>query len=165
MFNNIITRLVTKMLILFFPLAVVQVCFLGCDSNVRQVETVTGQVTFNGKPLADAQVSFYPKNPDGFVAVGTSLADGKFTLVTPGTTKPGAVRGEYYVTVTKIIGLDDNGNPLTPETTPEDIRKGIRIPKRVSAIPEKYGQSEKALLEATVVRGKNSFLFKLDDKP
>jgi hypothetical protein len=140
------------------------VCFSGCGDGSRRVEPVSGKVSLNGKPLADAQISFHPKNPDGFVAVGTTQSDGMFTLVTPGTTKSGAVVGEYHVAITKIVAVDDNGQPLTPETTSEDITKGIIIPKRISVLPDKYGQPDKSPLEANVVRGKNSFQFDLDDK-
>jgi hypothetical protein len=139
-------------------------CFSACGDNSRRVESVIGQITFNGSPLADAQIVFHPKDPNGFAAVGTTQEDGKFTLVTPGTTKAGAVAGNYRVGVTKIVALDDNGKPLTPETTTEDIRLGKRTPKRVSVLPEIYGQPEQSPLEAVVVRGKNTFQFDLSDK-
>ncbi|MDR1923503.1 MAG: hypothetical protein LBQ66_03930, partial [Planctomycetaceae bacterium] len=37
-------------------------------------------------------------------------------------------------------------------------------PKMQSVIPEKYGQLDKPLLDAVIVKGKNEFLFELDDK-
>jgi hypothetical protein len=76
--------------------------------------------------LADVQVSFHPKKSDGLVAVGTTQSDGMLTLVTSGTPKSGAVSGEYYVVITKIVAVDDNGQP------------------------------NKSLLEAIIVRGKKS---------
>jgi hypothetical protein len=160
MFNKI----VIKYSFLFLSLLMLFVCFSGCGHNSRLVESVTGQITFNGSPLADAQIVFHPKDPNGFAAVGATQEDGKFTLVTPGTTKSGAVIGDYHVTVTKIIAIGDNGKPLTTETMPEDIRLGKRTPKRVSVLPEKYGQPDQSPLEAAVVRGKNTFQFDLSDK-
>ncbi|MDR2641929.1 MAG: carboxypeptidase-like regulatory domain-containing protein [Planctomycetaceae bacterium] len=157
MFSNIVIKNLFTLLLLLTLL----VCFSGCSNSSRQVESVTGHVTFNGSPLADAQIVFHPKKTNGFAAVGTTQADGTFTLVTPGTTKAGAVVGDYRVSVTKIVAMDDNGKPLTPETTPEDIRKGTRIPQRVSVLPEKYGQPDQSPLEAVVVRGKNTFQFDL----
>jgi hypothetical protein len=157
MFDNVMIKYV-------FTFSVLLVNVLGCGNNNRWVESVTGRIMFNDSPLADAQVVFHPKAADGFVAVGTTQSDGTFTLVTPGTTKSGAVIGDYRVAITKIVAVDDNNHPLTPETTPDDVRKGIRIPKRISALPEKYGQPDQSTLEAVVVCGKNTFQFDLSDK-
>jgi hypothetical protein len=160
MYNNITVRYSIQ----FILLLILLFCFFGCGNNGRKVESVTGQVMFNGIPLRDAQICFLPKKPDGFAAVGETDADGKFTLITPGSAKPGVIQGEYYVVITKNIAVDDYGKPLTPETTPKDVLEGARIPKLMSLIPEKYGQPNKSPLDATVVSGKNTFLFELSNK-
>jgi hypothetical protein len=154
--------------IFFLPLMVL--CLLaGCDQS-RRVEYVAGTVMYNDSPLADAQISFSPQSPDGFTAVGSTNADGTFTLITPGAKKTGAVCGKYNVLVFKTIAVDENGKALLPETRPEakpfdmaGSEKSIPIPKTQSVIPTKYGLSDAPLLQATVVKGKNMFRFELSD--
>ena len=65
---------------------------------------VSGTVTLDGKPLADAAVGFFA-DVGGTPAVGTTDAQGKFTL---STHKPGdgATQGQNVVTVSKQSNLD-----------------------------------------------------------
>jgi hypothetical protein len=67
---------------------------------------VSGRVTLNGLPLADAYVSFQPigdkdhGNP-GPGSFGKTDADGRFTLRTVGGQRTGAVIGKHRVTIRK----------------------------------------------------------------
>jgi hypothetical protein len=156
----------------FFVLLVLPL-ITGCNGQGHQVESVTGKVTYKGEPLSDAQISFHPKGSGGFVAVASTGTDGTFTLVTAGAIKPGAIIGEYNVLVTKVIAVDTNGRPLKEDTALEEQRpqkpqmesESTSVnhprPKMQSVIPEKYGQLDKPQLQATVVKGKNNFLFEL----
>jgi hypothetical protein len=60
---------------------------------------VTGQVTMDGEPLANALVSFTPVE-GGAAAVGTTDASGNYSLVSLG--KKGAVIGQHTVSVTTV---------------------------------------------------------------
>lgn len=76
----------------------------GCSGDRFPVLPVSGTVTFNGKPLANATISFEPvaKNDDGVageISVGRTDAKGHFTLTTTGG-KPGAVIGSHRVRIT-----------------------------------------------------------------
>lgn len=89
-------------------LLVPAVCGCGGDGvKVLPTEPVSGTVTLDGTPVADATVIFSPSNAQGkdvFAATATTDAQGKYTLVTsfsPSVDKEGAVAGEYAVTVTK----------------------------------------------------------------
>lgn len=83
----------------------------GCGSKPSNLTTipVSGLVTYKDAPVEGAVVSFLPKTTGaaaavGFVASGTTNAEGKYKLYTyESAAKPltGAVPGEYTVTITK----------------------------------------------------------------
>jgi hypothetical protein len=76
---------------------------VGCGNNNGLVP-VSGKVTLDGKPLVDAAVGFFA-DAGGVPAVGTTDAEGNFTLTTQ---KPGdgATPGQNVVTVTKQSNLN-----------------------------------------------------------
>lgn len=76
----------------------------GTTSSGPKTVPVSGTVTLNGKPLADAEVRFIC---DGFASFGQTGDDGYFELV------QGAVPGENTVTVSKIEGGE--GIELNPD--------------------------------------------------
>ncbi|MDR1289812.1 MAG: hypothetical protein LBK06_01275 [Planctomycetaceae bacterium] len=145
----------------------------GCGKAGHEVYPATGKILYQGKPLGDAQVSFHPLDSSGFVASAITEPDGTFSLLTTGATKNGAIAGEYNVLVSKIIAVDNNGNPIkdtqeNPQSKApqmaESSTQSVQRPKMKSAIPEKYAQIEKPLLKATVEKKQNNYLFELDDE-
>jgi len=121
---------------------------VGCSgSGLPDTARVTGLVTYKGKPVAEAQVSFIPAR--GRPASGATGTDGRFTLT---TFRPndGALLGEHTVTIAK--------------TVPVAGQEGAPYAKRQSVIPEKYGNLRKSPLKATVTaKGPNEFNFDLMD--
>ncbi|MDR1958554.1 MAG: hypothetical protein LBQ54_05875 [Planctomycetaceae bacterium] len=163
---------IAKYGILFLP---VFLGMTGCREQGHPVEFVTGKVMYKGEPLSQASVSFHPKTSNGYVAVAETKADGTFTLITAGAAKSGALAGEYHVLVTKVIAVDKNGKPIAEEAVPEQrstrpqmeavpADAAFQRPQMQAVIPEKYGRLDKPLLDAVVVKGKNEFLFELDDQ-
>ncbi|MCS6864708.1 MAG: carboxypeptidase-like regulatory domain-containing protein [Gemmataceae bacterium] len=78
----------------------------GCGGNHGPELPVSGSVTLDDKPVADALVRFFPdKDTDptssGHGRTGT---DGKF-IVTSGTGKKGLAPGRYKVTVNKAVNV------------------------------------------------------------
>src|SRR3954452_23234255 len=79
------------------PLGIV----LGCSNSSRPPRyPVTGTVTYQGKPLAGAVITFVPTGADGEAASAFSDADGKYALTT-WEAGDGARPGEYRVKVSK----------------------------------------------------------------
>ena len=74
-------------------------CSGGDAAKHVAVFKVTGTVTFQGKPLAQAIVTFSPKEGQP-VAFGTTNDKGEFTLTTY-TAGDGAAAGSYGVLVSK----------------------------------------------------------------
>ncbi|HJZ58381.1 MAG TPA: DUF4198 domain-containing protein [Gemmataceae bacterium] len=106
------------------------VAALGCGGGPYKVAPVSGTVTLDGKPLANAWVTFMPvgtkDNPDpGPTAAGKTDAQGKFTLaIEPG--RPGAVVGKHKVAINSAGGDEkggdrDAGGPRGPREKLPDV--------------------------------------------
>lgn len=96
-------------------------CLMGCGPgaskppDLGETVKVTGVVTLDGKPLADAGVKFHPLSDKGFQgATGMTDAEGKYELgmiIGAKDRKPGVVPGKYKVTVSRWRLKDDR--PMT----------------------------------------------------
>lgn len=134
----------------------------GCSGrDLPETIPVTGQVTYQGKPLVDAQIGFIPKQEGSGAhpARGRTDERGAFELTTyfgPQDELSGATPGDYIVTVQKH---DVPGDPV--EVQKMFFKNPGMVPK--SLLPAEYGDPGKSELTATVVEdGDNSFEFKLE---
>lgn len=134
----------------------------GCSGrDLPETVPVSGTILHDGKPLADAEIGFVPKQEDSGAhpAHGRTDESGVFTLKTyfgPKDEVSGATPGEYTVTVQK------RDIPPDPAELQKMFQKNPQmIPK--SLLPDKYGSPATSNLEATVAKGEeNSFEFKLE---
>ena len=123
---------------------------VGCGR--ADMGRVSGVVTFGGKPVADAVVSFRPQNRP--MAFGRTDAAGRFTLNTY-SKGDGAVKGVNRVRIEPWIP----GPNSFPE--PGQSPRPWKEPERPD-IPKKYRQEETSGLEVEVIAGKrNEFTFEL----
>ncbi|MBQ7813863.1 MAG: carboxypeptidase regulatory-like domain-containing protein [Thermoguttaceae bacterium] len=140
------------LLVALATLAVLPAC-----SNAIKTEGVYGVVTYNGEPLADANVKFIPSDSTGSQSVGKTNEKGEYKLQTLlGAADAGTTPGEYKVTV-DCVEPYETGNMIE--------ENGTEIPetKVRSVIPETYGRPETSGLTATVVEGDNVINFELTD--
>jgi hypothetical protein len=75
---------------------------LGCGSGSSKLAPVSGKVTLDGQPLADATVIFQPEGggPDaGSGSQGKTNANGEFTLRQLNSDRDGAVAGKHRVMI------------------------------------------------------------------
>jgi hypothetical protein len=109
---------------------------------------VSGVVTLDGQPVANAGVMFLPVDK-GPACGGTTNADGKFDIMT--TNRRGVAPGPYHVTVTKREvsgrGMFDTAGPKTSTTR--------------WIVPERYSNVSSSKLEADVKPGAHDFVFEL----
>ena len=137
-----------------FSVAIACFCvlvFVGCSDGRLPTEHVTGTVTLDGQPLADAQIFFNPVE-GGIPAHGWTNEQGVYliTAMQGGGTGAGTVPGDYVVTVTKIeVTLAPDGESGT--TT--------------HLLPPIYRVTDQSPLRATVVKGRNRFDFELQSVP
>jgi hypothetical protein len=102
----------------------------GCHSQTKIVP-VSGKVTLDGVPLANATVSFQPagvegKNEIGVASVGTTNEKGEFTLRTT-TGAPGAEVGKHEVLIVCVDGGDPDSDAPRPRGKPRPVNK---VPKK-----------------------------------
>ena len=119
-------------------------CLAGCgQESASGVHPVRGRVLYNGRPAANAQVTFHPLGDtkrDTVRAVGTADEQGYFSL-TSFKDGDGAAAGEYQVTV--VWYLARPARPGSEETV------------SFNYLPGKYAQVETSRLTATVTPGAN----------
>jgi hypothetical protein len=107
----------------------------GCS---RDVVPVSGRVTKDGKPLADAVITFQPLansktgRPAATGSVGRTDAEGRFALRLIDPDRLGALIGDHVVTIgTAKEGAD--GGAASEERLPpawHDGSKRFRVPER-----------------------------------
>jgi hypothetical protein len=116
----------------------------GCSrESGNRVQPVHGRVLYNGKPVANAQVTFHPVGDvkrGAIRPVGKVDDQGNFTL-TSFKDGDGAPLGEYQVTV--VWYLARQTRPGSDETVSANY------------LPVKYANVETSQLTATVTAGSN----------
>jgi hypothetical protein len=132
---------------------------LGCGDGEDARLPVSGLITLDGQPLADAKITMMPK--DGRrVANAITNESGRFESATTFSSGDGALIGSHYVAIT----------PKTPPPMPGDeiSSPGVKPAmgaKYVAPIPAQYGKPKESGLEADVARGSdNDFSFELESK-
>ena len=118
----------------YLPFLIVALLFsaVGCG---RSTAPVSGRVTLDNKPLANATVIFTPdsteRNP-GPGSRGKTDADGKFALDLLTGEGKGAIPGKHVVSITGYDGDDvvpSSGSDMKP------FRKAI-VPRRYNVLSE-----------------------------
>jgi len=116
----------------------------GCGGGPK-LYPVTGTITMNGEPLADAAVQFLPNSTDGSAlpAEGMTGPDGKYTLLTGA--ESGAAAGTYQVAVTKAGDVSSSAFPDDPSMAlmaPDGA--GAKKKKATKGGPIEYTETEPA---------------------
>ena len=135
---------------------------VGCQPGGPKERTypVTGVVTLNNEPVADAAVTFHPAG-SGKLAVGKTDASGKFTLTTTETGQSGAVPGRYRVTVAKYVSPEQPAAAAPAEEYQEEETETTPAPAQ-NVLPAKYADPGTSGFEVEVKAGENSFTFALE---
>lgn len=133
---------------------IVSTCVLmmvGCGSS-SPYAPVSGIVTIDGEPLAEASVAFHPK-AGGRPAYGLTRADGSYEL-TAIERGDGALIGEHRVTITAVkVEQSEKAKAMAEELGSLSSAMPMPKPKEVWLAPESYSQVENSGLTFTVERG------------
>jgi hypothetical protein len=131
---------------LVLPLAMF--CLLaGCGPSRPGTVPVSGRVTWQGKPIVEGRITFYPAT--GRPATAAIGSDGVYHLRTF-QGNDGAVLGKYCVTIEakRVSGLK------LPKSVEQEMREGfasdVQEPKVEWLVPEKYSQQSTSPLTAEV---------------
>lgn len=170
-----------------FAALLIAVAAVGCGKKRSGLVTypVTGTVTYNGKAVSGANISYTTTNPDAPRAGATTDSDGKFSLTTyvsPTEILKGAPPGDYQVVIVKAPEPEKPSGASDQDmaTATNDQRSEMLLkqwasqqarthdPKQKAkpkpAIPERYAKAETSGLKQTVVSGTNDPVeFKLTD--
>ena len=140
----------------------------GCGDGGPKLAKVTGVVTFDGKPFANAYVSFQPIasgdniNP-GPGSVGRTDEQGKFRLFTDRLGE-GAVVGTHRVRITIVPGhgtrVEESNALGTPDDAPGAGAKGSTM--ELDPIPLEW--NEKSNVQFEVKAGTNEANFHIETK-
>lgn len=138
-------------------LAICVVFVCGCGKSkgppkVAQIP-VTGTVTLDGQPLADADVFFFP--PEGRGAfMGRTKADGSYQLEGVAGSKA-VCKGQCSVRISRMLKPD--GTVAGPDEPPA-------MSDATESLPEKYSSQTEPTLTADVPEGGGKFDFDLKSK-
>lgn len=131
-------------------LAAWMITAVGCSSSDKpSLAEVTGTLTKNGNPFADALVEFYPEANAG-ASYGTTDAAGNFKLSYT-TGDPGAAIGKHTV---KVIGGHMVGGAATPASKTAADEEGAEFAVMTdpnSAAARSAGPKEPIILAAEVM--------------
>jgi hypothetical protein len=147
--NSVDRRAVARPGVRFLAVALVGLVPLACGPTGPEMATISGKVTYNGKPVPKGTITFIPVAQGGRNAVGVIASDGSYALQTE---KPGdgALLGDYNVT---ISAHDEAVLDYIPSKPVE--------PKLLA--PAKYENPKTTDLKATVKRGASPVNFDLKD--
>ena len=151
--------------IFVIPLAVL--FFAGCSGESKKrppMAKVSGKVSYKGKPVTDASVTFIMEGSPR-VATGQTDASGNFKLTTFDT-NDGAFIGTHKVTVVKIASVA--GNKAPEALKPEDLAKmskdgSLQKSLKTEGIPQKYADVKTTTLKYTIEPGSNEKAIELED--
>ncbi len=113
------------MRLLSFSCVLLIAVFAGCEPPPPQTIPVTGVVTLDGAPCADAVVTFIPiEETQGNGGAGYTDAAGKFTAQLhdgqTGKGPPGLLPGKYKVLINKSVNADGTPAVRDPNVAPID---------------------------------------------
>jgi hypothetical protein len=133
---------------------------VGCGGPETEPPVpVSGKITFKGKPVDGAQVTFLSKaQTGGRSASGRTGADGTFKLTTF-KTDDGALPGEYAITVSKSTATTSQETDVAKGVYGADYgammdaaAKGTPVAEASSELPVKYASAAESGLARSVAK-------------
>lgn len=142
--------------------------FAGCGSS-SPYAPVSGVITLDGKPVAEASVAFHP-NAGGRPAYALTGEDGAYAL-TSVQRGDGALIGSHSVTVTAVEIIEsEKAKAMREQYKAEELGSLVEAmpippPKEVWLVPQRYSDKKSSGLEFTVESGENTANFDLKGAP
>ena len=126
---------------------------VGCGQSV----TVSGKVRFDGKPLPEGSIRFFPAKGTPGDGAAAKIVEGDYLIPVDSNLRPGT----YSV---MIVALKETGKwAYSPDIVPVEFGgtgKREKYKERVQYIPEKYNYS--TTLQVVLDQPANSADFQLD---
>ena len=132
----------------------------GCGgSGIGGTSPVSGTVTYNGQPVADASITFIYDDQNTRPATAASGPDGRYELMT--LESKGALPGKGTVLVRKT----DMPAELTKTQTMDEAaaQANVPLPTPKDLLPTKYGDPVNSPLKFEIKSGSNTIDLPLAD--
>jgi hypothetical protein len=140
-----------------FALALVSLAIAGCGgskADLPPVVPVSGTVTLDGKPLANAGIVFIPVGQTrGGTCSGATDDNGRYEL-TDRDGRKGTTVGEFKVTCNKWVMPDGKDFPRDSKVSP--LESNAR-----ELLPPRYSNEAQTQLKATIPEGGKTVDFEL----
>lgn len=138
--------------------------FPGCGTpkvEAPQTYPVSIKIAHRGQPVDGASVTLVPQEPSGRGASGVTDASGVAKMGLPGLAD-GAVPGKYWVSVSKVEGVQSDPNMSAEEFYKQQESKPAAAPSSPEhLLPVKYLSAQSGGLECTVQEQQDQ-LFEFD---
>lgn len=168
---NLLANIASSILAASVLIVVVALVSNG-DDELDKRYTVSGTITYKGKPLPKGIIAFVTDNPDGRCASGM-IEDGKYQLTTQ-SSDDGAFPDTYLVTINDIVidrvfveaeskklAAMDNFELQPGMIDPAEQAKALR--NAANSVPTKYASAATSGLKAEVKASPNKIDFELTD--
>ena len=127
------------------------------DGKSAKFIDVTGKVTLEKEPVANASITFTPRgNSEGLPGIGMTVSDGSYSLMGPQGQK-GLMPGEYTVTISRRLNPDGSPVPADDPTPPIES-------KAKESLPAIYSDANRSQLSARISADAPTADFKLTKK-
>lgn len=137
-------------------LILIAVGFLVAVGCSPQGSNVSGTVTFEGKPLPDAKITFYAEGVEPQTSYAAkSDEQGNYELLLPEGAE-GPKPGSYAVTVIKVV--PKKGAKITEDQDLDQLEAAGLV---TNSLPRQFGRIESTPLKVTVESGTNDIPLKL----
>ncbi|MDB5391702.1 MAG: hypothetical protein JWM11_7348 [Planctomycetaceae bacterium] len=132
-------------------------CFAGCSERGPERVGMSGEVTYNGDPIEDGEISFLPDVGTDAPPTSTTIVEGKYEL----PAKWALVPGTYKVSVNSYkVSLNDGNLPGSTLDRPPPP-SGIVVKEQL--LPEKFN-TKSTIEKLTVKSGQAAFTQDFDLK-
>jgi hypothetical protein len=146
------------------------VVLTGCGKSTRTgaipVVPVNGTVTYQGKPVAEADITFYPKEQNIPSSFGRTDDKGAYSLTTY-SSNDGSPAGWKLISITKVkapVTTESVASIDSPEYVPPPPNGFPSVAPPKPEIPAKYASQETSGLTANIqADGTNTVDFELKD--
>jgi len=144
-------------------LGLLAVAGCGDDSGIARRYAVSGKVSYKGQPVEKGTIVFEPSDFAKGRIASAPIENGYYTLSTTGSSKDGALPGDYKVCViSKSVDMTKvEANRNGGAGRQDDVYKAEKAAK--SLIPKKYERSDTSGLTAKVEQKSNTINFDLTD--
>ncbi len=133
----------------------------GCGGGPG-VGRITGTVTLDGEPLADAIIQFWHRTDRKLGTLGNHTStDGSFDVTPEPSAKVVAKPGEYVVTVSKFVDTKSDAVVKLGEGALMPLALIGQEGRLKSLVPERYQDKTTSPLSVRIQKGNNHFQLEL----